>query len=112
MAKIRDTAEVVKAILEKNEKARDDDNLLICLVVQEYGKIDKLNGGKGFSCNFPFYAILDYINKGKIPTLETITRCRRKTQELYPDLKGKEQVQDARLKKTKYFIEFSQDKRI
>lgn len=110
--KIRETAEIVKRILEKNEKARNDDNLLICLVVEQFGLIAQEKGEKRFTWNAPFYAILDLINKKKIPTLETITRCRRKVQELYPELKSKEQVEEARLEKTIDYINFAKDKRI
>lgn len=101
--KINETATIVKAILENNIQARNNDNLLICLVVQQYGFMAKNRGEKQFSWDDQFYMILDLINKKKVPSLETITRCRRKVQEQYPNLRATESVQKSRHQNTEKY---------
>ena len=54
-------------------------NKLICLVIQDLG----------FCWKLPFYAIMEKISLGELPSFETITRARRKLQEIYPELRGK-----------------------
>ncbi len=71
--------DIVKALLLERPKLRDSDELLACLVYEKLG----------YSWNKPFFAIMQAVSEGELPTFESITRCRRKMQEKYPQLRGK-----------------------
>ena len=75
---IKNTKEIVTDILREQPKARDNDALLICLV---YNKL-------GHHWTQQFGTIMSCVSDGELPSLETITRVRRKVQEEYPDLRG------------------------
>ena len=108
---LTNVADVVKTILETNEAARNNNNLLICLVINEYGKrYAKQTGRNPFTCNDPFIEIIDAINKGYAPSIKTILRVRRKVQELSPDLKANKQTQILRSKEEDKYIEFAHTK--
>jgi len=75
----------VKNILSKYESTRNSDKLLIWYLANEEGKIedDKL----GFN------------NFMELPSFESITRARRKIQEMTPQLRANEFVTEERRKK-------------
>ena len=70
------TVELVKGILERYPKARDNDNTLYQYVMNNYG----------VSVKTPFKEVCDMISSRKLPSMWTIERARRKVQELYPEL--------------------------
>lgn len=108
---LTNVADVVKNILETNEAARNNNNLLICLVINEYGKqYAKLTGGTPFTCNDSFIEIIDAINKGHAPAIAGILRAGRKMQELHPDLKANKQTQILRSKEEDKYIDFAHTK--
>lgn len=96
--------DLVEKVLRENEETRADDFLLVLEV---------------YECLMPsiddplfpigFYEVMAYHNKFKLPSFHTITRCRRKLQALYPELKIKE-VEVERVNKTKDYIEYALDK--
>ena len=68
----------VQAVLNDDEKARDNDFRLECIIYSKYFKLEKVN-------------VLEYyhkLNNGKIPSPASIRRARRKCQELYPNTRG------------------------
>ncbi len=70
--------DLVKFILMKSPEARDNDNILLWIVwKKEYPIID--NNIEAFKQLF--------LSK-KLPSMESITRARRKIQEQYPNLRG------------------------
>lgn len=71
---------LVKSILVNNDKARDNDNLIILKVWAEQNP--SLRGATSF-VDFS----KDFV-KGKYSSVESITRARRKIQELNPELRG------------------------
>lgn len=80
MVKIYD---IVKKILENIPEARNSDKLLVTEVLR-YG---------GYIKNVEYFGdkeavLLSDIIRGSIPSFETITRGRRKVQELYPALQS------------------------
>ena len=80
--KIRNKEFIVKDMLIKHPKTRDNDSLLLAYVwVYQAGGKDHINGisMKDF--------ILDFIDK-KFAEPSGITRCRRKLQESHPELRG------------------------
>ena len=79
--------EVVKEVLAKNKMARDDDMLLFEYVMNY----------NGISKHTSFDEIRLMIKNKKLPTIESITRCRRRVQEEMPELSSSEEV--ARLRR-------------
>ena len=86
MIDLTNMIETIKYVLEKNDKARDDDVLLQKVVHwHEYKK-------KGMEYNLKqrtWLEHLDDISEKTISKPETIRRARRKCQELYPTTRGK-----------------------
>jgi hypothetical protein len=75
--------DLVKKILETNEQTRNSDKELIWLVYKKLGIVRDVEwfGTKE--------AILkEHVISGKMPSFETITRARRKVQELNPSLEA------------------------
>ena len=97
---IRQTAELVKEILEKHPFARDDDYILYGYVMNECG----------YSMGISFLDVSELIKEKYLPAMITVWRARRKVMELYPELRGKSyKNRDAH--HTDY-AEFSRDKRV
>jgi hypothetical protein len=70
--------DLVKFILERSPESRDNDNILLWIVwKKEYPIIEK---------DVEAFKML-FITK-KLPSMESITRARRKLQELHPELRG------------------------
>jgi len=85
--------DLVKLILEQDKEARSSDRRLIWAVYQSMGHLKD--------------GMLDYENFLICPTPETITRARRKVQELNPDLDADESTKRIRRKrelKGGYFV--------
>ena len=97
--KIRKLAEIVKEILIFVPETRTSDKLLIGEIAKEFGH----------DPNYDSY--YDIANDKKFPSFESITRARRKVQELYPDLRV-EKVAESRTNKETEYIEFALDKSI
>ena len=77
--KIRKAAPLVLQALTESKKTRDDDNMLCTNVWRLQGVENEMDFGK-----FSLMLI-----EGTVSTPETITRTRRKLQELRKDLRGK-----------------------
>ena len=69
---------LVIKILTERLATRDDDNLLLTILWQEQAK-SKINTYIEFS---------DLLLRKQLTTPETVTRTRRKLQEMYPELRG------------------------
>ena len=97
---IRQTAELVKEILEKHPFARYDDYILYGYVMNEYG----------YSMNICFSEVSELIREKCLPAMITVWRARRKVMELYPELRGKSyKNRDAQQME---YVEFSRDKSV
>jgi hypothetical protein len=84
--KIGQNIKLIKSLLEeggKDDIFRDNDNKLIAItwhrLLEESGIDTKTITG---------WTFLTHLSKGDLPAPESITRCRRKLQELYPKLRG------------------------
>lgn len=75
MAKIIKTQELVYKALVDNPVTRADDYILILDVLSNY-----------VTPNMPLETILKHHVELGIPSIETITRCRRRLQKQYPEL--------------------------
>lgn len=84
---------IVKSILENDIMARKSDNYLILEVCKVLG----------INTSLPFASVL--LNKDR-PSLESITRIRRKVCEKYPELKDS-YVEELRVNKTAEFIQYA-----
>ena len=97
---IRQTAELVKEILEKHPFARDDDYILYGYVMNECG----------YSMSISFLEVYELIKEKYLPAMITVWRARRKVMELYPELRGKS-YKNRDLQQMEY-VEFSKDKSV
>ena len=88
MSKPRNIEPIVREVLIFNELARGDNFILYAEVLRHFASIDRLTFEE---------VCLHHVQLG-IPSLETITRCRRKIQEKEPDLRDPE-AEKARLEK-------------
>lgn len=69
----------VEYALEHHPATRDNDSILIGHIFNSFVEIKRVSG----------YHVLDLMAKGVLPSTESITRARRKCQELHPHLRGK-----------------------
>lgn len=99
---IRDVSKLVKEELEQNEDCRNSDTKLIMEILKRFQ----------ISSNTPISVVLDGISSKKIPPFWSITRARRKCQELYPHLSATKKVEECRINNEQECIEFSMDKSI
>lgn len=76
MERIKKTEDIVLDVLENNIKARKDDFIL-------YGAVLKR---LGVDLRQELYKFLASAKDNKMPSFETVTRCRRHCQELRQDL--------------------------
>ena len=100
--KLLQTTQLVKTILEKDEKARNSDNYLY------YCILSKLANEKGIDINtisIPEF-LLDMSDLG-FPPFETVRRTRQKAQEKHPELCASESVQIARAELEQDFRAFA-----
>lgn len=77
---LKTTEEIVQRMLEKNKLTRTDDFILYGAVLKKLG----------IDLQTSLYDFLANAKKNKVPTFETVTRCRRHIQEIRPELKEKE----------------------
>lgn len=77
LLKIKDMVELV---LVEYPKARDNDNFLVCKIWYRQNK-EMCQSGSAMD-------LLVAFSQNKLISIESITRCRRKIQELRPELRG------------------------
>jgi hypothetical protein len=99
---LKSYTDIVKHILETDEKARNSDNHLylqvLKLVADKHDiKLDEL----------PVTTFLLHFNDYKFPNYKTIERTRRKIQELYPELSASDKVKEFRKDNEEDAITFS-----
>lgn len=98
VAKLRNLEKIVEPILRRDELARRDDCYLILEVVR---KLYPFEVGKTFSS-----VMMGAKEKGI--SFESITRCRRKLQRKYPELKDKD-VAEKRDAEQQEYIDYSRE---
>ena len=102
--------DLVKKLLQEKEELRGDDDLLylsVIRIVHPYW-----NNGRT-TTNIENVTIGEFFNSrksAKLPTFESVTRCRRKVQEERPDLKPCKKIQEARTKREEEFYNWSKMK--
>jgi hypothetical protein len=98
MNKLYKVEDIVKTALIENPETREDDFLLIAEV---YHRIDPL------LVKYPFSQLMLSHKELKLPSFKSMTRCRRKLQNLYPNLKPSKKIQDARLEEQLVYREYA-----
>jgi len=89
------TFDLVKSILEEHPSARENDLELIWCVASEFELT---------RCTFT-NTIVEW-RKRKLPSFESLTRARRKVQELHPELRSEERVAEMRAEQERQYREF------
>ena len=74
----------VETLLKKHQHLRDDDNKLWANIC--FSHCQKLGFKPKEQTAMEFLSLL---SSGQLPSFESISRCRRKLQEQYPQLRGK-----------------------
>jgi|TARA_Y100000310_G_scaffold80137_1_gene76815 hypothetical protein len=84
MKKLFSVIDDVEKFLTKYPPLRDDDERLMANIwMSHIGNLESQNGAD----------ILRMLAKHKLPSYESVSRCRRKIQELKPELRGEKWVQ-------------------
>lgn len=92
--------DVVKDVLTRFEETRSDDFKLIYAVYRELNFVH--------TTRELFYEIMMNHKEYKLPHFESVTRCRRKVQNKYPEL-ANEKTKTKRLNETAQYIEYAID---
>lgn len=101
-SELRNLTEMVRGILEEKPETRSSDNLLYVEVLKKY----TASTGKE-TLQLPVGMFFAHLTKWKIPSIETVGRCRRKAQQENPHLKATDEVQGFRYDKETDFIDFA-----
>ena len=99
---IKNTAKIVKKILQEQPETRGNDYLLWLEVIK----------GEGNYSQMTVSDFLEWAKVMKIPCFETVSRARRKLQAKYPELRATKPVQEARAEKEVEYIEFARSEAI
>ena len=101
--KIHKLEDTVKPILETNVLSRGDDFELILRVYE------KLLDYSNYIDEMSFRELLNNHIVLDLPPFESITRCRRKLQQIYPELRPDEEIQMIKANETATYIEYALD---
>ena len=102
MDELKSVTQLVKRILETDEKARNSDDYLYCMVAVCYG----LNYGIDIS-KISMIRFFTMRNEWDIPGFETVRRSRQKIQQHFPELRAKDEVENNRLLRELQFEEYA-----
>ena len=104
MHELKKVSQVVKAVLEADERARNSDHYLYLKVLQIMAE------PKGININeMPVAVFLLRCNSMLLPPFETVRRTRQKTQEKYPELAASEKVRGHRKANEETFRAYARD---
>lgn len=96
MGRIKKYENLVRAVLLTHEATRSDDKLLYYWLLRE----------EGFDTEIPLSRFLIGSN---FPNWESVTRCRRKLQEKFPELRPEKNEQDRRRDLEEEFIKYARE---
>ena len=84
MKKLFSVIDGVEKFLTKYPLLRDNDDRLMANIWADYiGRQENMDGPETWK------DIIHLLAKGKLPSYESISRCRRKIQQINPELRGK-----------------------
>lgn len=98
MNKLYKVEDIVYQVLQEVPEARKDD---FVLVAEVYNKIQPL------ICNVSFNQVMLAHKELGLPYFESITRARRRLQNIFEELKPEQEVQDARLEEQLVYREYA-----
>ena len=99
MNNLNTLTDLVKTILEQQPETRSSDNLLYIEVLARTSGQNVLN--------MPVWAFYENLREWKLPSIETVGRCRRKAQQENPHLKATTEVQGFRCDRESEFRKFA-----
>lgn len=99
--KLKKIEEVVKEILTKNPVTRNSDNILYVWVLGAYNP-DALD--------VKLSEYLMCFNDLEVPRFESVSRCRRKLQEKFPELRATEDIHKWRKENERAFRKYAKEK--
>ena len=95
MARLNSLEEMVREVLKKDPKARDDDRIL---TLDVWVNVFKVN---------PWSPISEVMRNKDLPSQESLGRVRRKIQETDVSLRGTKAKEDVRMKAQEDYLEYS-----
>lgn len=102
MKRLQNVTKIVEEVLRTDERTRNSDGLLYIKVLEAIGKEREIN-----YLIMPTTRLLLDLEKLKLPSMETVGRCRRKAQEKCPELRASEEVESFRAEKEAVFKEWA-----
>lgn len=100
MSRLNKVELIVKTILENEIESRADDMYLYYLFCTKYGFLNDSTFSKIFREK-------EYRNDLGLAVFESVSRCRRKLQAEYEELRPSEKVQNARAEKESEYIDYA-----
>ena len=100
MQKLRTIEDKVRAILKKDEEARNDDMVLYLKVCNSYFK----DAGA-----MPFAVVMSQYRYLGLPSFESVGRTRRKLQAEHPELLGSIRIQKLRAKQEQNYRRYAKE---
>lgn len=102
MEELKSTTDMVEVILMADPKTRSNDNLLYIRLVDMLGRRDHID-----YIHMPMIAFYEQLPTLDVPTIETVSRLRRKAQQKHPELKATEAVENFREEREEMFRAYS-----
>lgn len=104
-AELKTTTDIVKAILQGHEKARNSDDYLYYLVCHIFGRE---NGYDVEHMSLGYFLV----NRSKMdmPAFETVRRARQKLQQKYPEICGDDKVTGQRMLNEELYREYARSR--
>lgn len=99
---LKNTTELVKQVLETVPAARNSDERLYIEVLKLYSD----EAGVRYE-SWPFGDALMSLHRWGVPPYETVSRCRRRVQAKFPELRADAAVEDFRAEKQAGFKEWA-----
>ena len=102
MSDLKNTTELVKAILEENEQTRNSDSFLYLKVLSAVAKQKGIDLEK---MSVPYF--LENLHGAGLPGFETVRRTRQKIQQHHPELASSDRVAAFRADNEAKFREYA-----
>lgn len=102
MEELKSTTDMVEVILMADPKTRSNDNLLYIRLVDMLGRRDHID-----YIHMPMIAFYEQLPTLDVPTIETVSRLRRKAQQKHPELKANAEVTAFRAEREEVFREYA-----
>ena len=104
MKRLKDLSKMVKAILEKDQAARNSDSILLLHLLRNMGAEKGLDIDK---MSVPMYLI--HGRDLQLPTLESVGRARRKVVEKNPELGSDDDVESVKMQLEDAYRRFAKE---